>query len=98
MLAYNGLNQPGRVLSFAEPLFSHEVRGDFDEPMQALSASYLAVTSLGQLAHPTRDQLATARSAAHQMLSLAPECLKAADWAKARPELEAQARQVLDRH
>jgi hypothetical protein len=95
MLAYNGLNQPNKVLETAAPLFHHEIRGDFDDPMQALSAAYLVVTNVSKVPRASRDQAATAKEAARQMLALAPECLKAADWAKARTELEAQARQVL---
>jgi hypothetical protein len=95
MLAYNGLNQPNKVLDQAGPLFQHEMRGDFEDPMQALSASYLAVTNLAKLPRPSHDQLATARAAAREMLALAPECLRSGDWSKARTELEAEARQVL---
>jgi hypothetical protein len=97
MLAYNGLNQPNKVFDQAAPLFQHEMRGDFDDPMQALSASYLAVTNLSKLPQPSHDQLATARAAAREMLNLAPQCLATADLSKARAELEAQARQVLTR-
>ena len=45
----------------------------------------------------SREQVAAAKHAADQMLALTPECLKSGDWAKARPELEAQARAVLGR-
>jgi ferric-dicitrate binding protein FerR (iron transport regulator) len=97
MLAYNGLNQPNKVLDQAGPLFQHEMRSDFEDPMQALSAAYLAVSNLSKVPRPSRDQLATAHSAAAQLLDLAPQCLKGGDWAKARTELEAEARQVLGR-
>jgi FecR protein len=97
MLAYNGLNQPVKVMEYAGALFRNEIRDAFDDRLQALSASYLAVTNLAKLAHPTHEQLDAARSAAREMLVLVPECLAAADWAKARTELEAEARQVLGR-
>ena len=97
MLAYNGLNQPVKVMEEAAALFQHDVRGSFDDPMQALSAAYVAVTNFGNLGHPSREQVAAAKHAAEQMLALTPECLKSGDWAKARPELEAQARAVLGR-
>jgi hypothetical protein len=97
MLAYNGLNQPNKVLDQAGPLFQHEMRGDFEDPMQALSAAYVAVSNVAKIPRPARDQVATAQSAARELLALAPECLKAGDWAKARTELEAEARQVLGR-
>jgi hypothetical protein len=96
MLAYNGLNQPAKVIEAAVPLFQHEMRGDFEDPMQALSASYVAVSNLAKLGHPTGDQVSTARAAARELLALAPDCLKG-NWEKARPELEAQARAVLAR-
>ena len=97
MLAYNGLNQPAKVMEQAGPLFQHEVRGEFDDPMQALSAAYVAMTNLAKLDRPSREQVATAKDAARQILDLAPECLKSGDWGKARQELEAQARAVLAR-
>jgi hypothetical protein len=97
MLAYNGLNQPAKVMEQAAALFQHDVRGEFDDPMQALSAAYVAVANFGKLGHASREQVAAAKEAARQMLDLAPECLKSGEWAKARPELEAQARAVLAR-
>jgi hypothetical protein len=97
MLAYNGLNQPAKVVETAAALFERGTPVPLDDPMQALSASYLAVTNFARLPHPVRDQQATGHAAARALLALAPECLKSGELAKARPELEAQARQVLAR-
>lgn len=98
MLAYNGMNQPAKVMEQAASLFRNEVSGELDEPMQALSAAYVAVTNAAKLSHSNSEQTAAAKAAAQQMLTLAPQCLSAADWAKARPELEAQARLVMGKH
>ena len=65
--------------------------------MQALSVLYLTVTNFQKLSRPTRDQSATARAAATEMLALLPTCFTAehrpavmseAEWVKSRSHLE----------
>ena len=66
----------------------------FEDPMQALSVLYVTVTNFQKLTRPTRDQSATARTAARELLELLPTCftaerrpavMTAADWASRAP-------------
>ena len=106
MLAYNGLEQPAKVLDTSAPLMLKPVIERFEDPMQALSVLYVTVTNFQKLSRPTRDQSATARAAARELLSVLPTCFTAehrpavmsvADWAKSRSDLELIGREILAR-
>jgi hypothetical protein len=106
MLAFNGLEQPARVVERSVPLFVRPIRESFPEAMQALSVVYLVTTNYLKLTRPARDQTVTAASAARAMLALLPACfsgdgapqgMTAAEWAKSRTELEKLARETLAR-
>jgi hypothetical protein len=106
MLAYNGLNQPIKVLDVGVPLLARPVTAVFEDPMQQLSVVYLTAVSYQNVARPTREQNAAARTAARAMLEILPSCftperrptvMSAADWAKSRTDLETLARQTIAR-
>jgi len=106
MLAYNGLNQPARVVDTGAPLLLKPVSDTFEDPMQALSVLYVTVTNFQKLTRPMRDQSAAARTAAKELLAILPTCftaehrpavMSAADWAKSRADLEGIARETLAR-
>ena len=56
MLAYNGLNQPAKVVDSGAPLLLRPVSDTFEDPMQALSVLYVTVTNFQKLSRPMRDQ------------------------------------------
>jgi hypothetical protein len=106
MLAYNGLNQPAKVVDTGAPLMQKPVAETFEDPMQALSVLYVTVTNFQKLGRPTRDQVFTGRAAAKELLALLPTCftaehrptvMTAADWAKSRSDLEIIGRETLSR-
>jgi hypothetical protein len=106
MLAYNGLNQPAKVVDTGGPLVGRPVTEAFEDPMQALSVLYLTATNFQRLGRPTRDQLATGRVAGRDLLAILPSCftaehrppvMTAADWAKSRTDLEALGRETVAR-
>jgi hypothetical protein len=106
MLAYNGLNQPVKVMDSSALLVGKPVSAAFDDPLQALSVVYLAAVNYQKLQRPAREQSTVARAAAHQLLEMLPACftadhkppvMSAADWAKSRNDLEALARETLSR-
>jgi hypothetical protein len=106
MLAYNGLNQPAKVVDSGAPLLLRPVSDTFEDPIQALSVLYVTVTNFQKLSRPMRHQSATARSAAKELLAILPTCftaehrpavMNAADWAKSRSDLEGIARETLAR-
>ena len=107
MLAYNGLNQPAKVVdTWRATDVLKPVSETFEDPMQALSVLYVTVTNFQKLSRPTRDQSATARAAAKELLAILPTCftaehrpavMNAADWAKSRSDLEVIGRETLAR-
>ena len=106
MLAWNGLEKASKVVDVSAAILTRPVREVFEEPMQALSAVYVTTANYLQVGRPTRQQAATARSAAREMLGLLPDCFTAqarppavseGDWAKSRTLLETMARDTLAR-
>ena len=104
--AFNGANQPIKVLESGAPLVVKPVTAVFADPMQQLSVVYLTVTNYQRLARHTRDQSALAQAAAHTMTEILPACfaperrpegITDAEWAKSRSDLDALARQTLAR-
>jgi hypothetical protein len=74
--------------------------------MQALSVVYLAALNYQKLNRPTREQSATAKVAARELLALLPTCftpehkppvMTAADWSKSSADLDSLARETLAR-
>lgn len=106
MLAFNGLNQPVKVLDSGAPLIAKPANAAFEDPMQALSVVYLATTNFQRLSRPTREQSLIARGASAQLLEMLPVCfmperrpqsMTASDWAKSRKDLDALGREILAR-
>jgi hypothetical protein len=106
MLAFNGLNQPVKVMDSGAPLVAKPATAAFADPMQALSVLYLTATNFQKLSHPTRDQSMLARGAALQLLAMLPACftperrpasMSVADWAKSRTDLDALGREIVAR-
>jgi hypothetical protein len=106
MLAYHGLDQPAKVLDFSGALFQKDVRAAFADPMQVLSAAYVAASNIQRLPRLTRAQSATARAAGDVLLAALPLCfvperkpreMSDADWARSRSDLDVLARDTLKR-
>jgi hypothetical protein len=106
MLAWNGLERASKVVDVSAPILARPVREMFEEPMQALSVVYVATANYLKVGRPTREQTATARAAAREMLALLPSCftadgrpqeVSASEWAKSRTLLESMARETLAR-
>jgi hypothetical protein len=104
MLAYNGLNQPAKVLEGGMPLVAKPANAAFEDPMQALSVVYLTATNFQKLSRHTREQSLEARGAAAQLLAMLPVCftperrpqnMTTAQWANSRRDLESLAREIL---
>jgi hypothetical protein len=106
MLAFHGLDQPVKVLDRSTPLVSKPANAAFEDPMQALSVLYITAVNYQKVSRPMKDQSATARAAAQQLLAILPACftaehkpevMSASDWAKSRTDLEKMARETLAR-
>jgi hypothetical protein len=106
MLAYNGLNQPVKVMDSSAALIAKPATAAFEDPMQALSVLYVAATNFQKLPRPNRDQVALGRGAAGQLLTTIPVCftperrplsMSASDWVNSRSEVEHLAREILAR-
>jgi hypothetical protein len=106
MLAYNGANQPAKVLESGAPLVVKPVTAAFDDAMQQLSVVYLTAMNYQRVGRPTRDQSSLAQFAAREMLRVLPACfaperrpegMTDADWSKSRADLEALAKQTIAR-
>ena len=104
VLALNGVGQPGEVLKAAAPLLAKAGANTLDDPRQLILVFYLASLNAQKLTHRTREQTATARDAARSLLDAVPvyftsenrpPTTTAADWTKARTDLEAAARATL---
>jgi len=104
VLAHNGMGQPGKVLEAAAPLVAKAGQNSFDDPRQMILVLYLTSVNAQKLPNPTREQSATARTAARSLLDSVPAYFTpenrpatttTADWMKARTDLEAAARTTL---
>jgi hypothetical protein len=107
--AYNGANQPGKVLDTTAQLMSTDYKSSLD-PKYVLQALYFAslnaakVSASNSTVTPTPDELATGQKAARDLLDytkgyFAPEKKPAnvseADWSKGRSDLDTVARAAL---
>jgi hypothetical protein len=102
MLAFDGTNQPARVLDAGAQLIARGM--PFRDGMQVVSVLYLTSMNFQRLPGPTREQAMVAKAAATDLLAVLPESFKPAnrpsgtseeDWSSARGSLEALARQTL---
>jgi hypothetical protein len=106
MEVYHALNQPAKVVDAVAPLLAKDLRVSFAEPLQIVGVLYLAVLNAQKIQNPVKQQIAAGRSAAYGLLAYLPVCftaenrpatISAADWTKARNDLESLARQTLKR-
>lgn len=108
--AYNGTNQPAKVLDAASELLSKDLKTAFPDPKQQLQILYpvtfnaAKIAASGSTATPTPEELATGEKAAHQLADFAasyftaankPAAASDADWAKARAQVEDVAKAAL---
>ena len=106
--AYNGTNQPAKVLEIGSQLMGRDLKKVFTDPkagpQQILTVLYLMSVNLLKLPNATPEQIATGEKAAHQLLDFAPQYFSAAnkpagtsdaDWAKARADIEKQTNTAL---
>lgn len=108
--AYNGTNQPGKVLDGAADLLNKDLKTAFPDPKQQLQILYPVTFNAAKIAAPnstvipTPEELATGDKAAHQLADFAasyfspankPSATSDADWAKARGQVEDVAKAAL---
>jgi tetratricopeptide (TPR) repeat protein len=106
--AYNGTKQPAKVLDTAAELMSKDLKTEFTDPksapQQIVAVYYMTAVNLPQIPNPSPEQLALGDKAAHALLDYLPTffseerkpaATSAADWAKARAQLEAVANSSL---
>jgi hypothetical protein len=102
MQAFDGLNQPARVVDAGAQLIARGM--PFRDAMQVVSVLYLTSINYQKLAGPAREQSMVAKAAANNLLAILPESFKAAnrppgtsedDWTNARGNLETIAKQTL---
>jgi len=101
---YNGTGHPDKVLDTAAPLVSAGVGNSFRDQQQVLQILVAASASVQKLATPTRQQLATGKGAAQELLNFLPGYFSPrskpanvtdAAWSSARTQLETVAKQAL---
>ena len=104
--AYNGLNQPTKVLDAAGELLSGDLKAAFPDPKQQLQVLYPSAFNAAKLAadnaaSPTPGELAAGEKAAQELTAFAasyfsaankPPATSDADWTKARTQVEAVAK------
>ncbi len=99
--AYQGANQPAKVLDVANEVLS----GNFDQtfaepkegPKQAVSVLFTAITSLPKIPDPTQQQIDIAVKAANKLLVFdkKPEGIADADWKTVTAQLQTAAKNTL---
>jgi len=96
--AYAGTNQAAKALDEAALLIARDLKAVLNDPKngptQQLTVLYTAATAIAQVANPTADELATATTAAQQLIdyNAKPAGMSDADWATARGQLQAAAK------
>lgn len=99
--AYAGGKQPGKAIDAAGEVVNRGVDEAFPDPAtgptNALTLLYTVIAAIPQVTDPTADQLATSEKAAKQLIdfSRAPQGTPADAWAKAKSELQSQAKATL---
>ena len=104
VLAYNGVQQPAKVLDTATQLLANGVENTLDDPRQVILALYLTSLNIQKLPYPSHEQFTTGQLAARNLLEFVatyftdanrPSGTSQADWSKAQGDLEATARTTL---
>ena len=102
--AYNGTNQPGKVVDTAAQLLAKDLNAAFKDPRQVISILYLAALNIQKDPSPSQEQLAIGGKAAHQLLDFTPTYFTAdkkpagtsdSDWNTARNQLDGVAKLAL---
>jgi len=105
IVAYNGVNQPAKVVDVAHSLLLNG-RLDLLDARQLILALYLTSLNAQKLPRPTRDQRATIQESAQVLLASVPDyftvpnkpqTMTFAEWQKARSEVEAAGKAALAR-
>ena len=95
--AYNGANQPAKVLEIAQQLMQKDIKATFKDPKVVIGFLYLTSLAITRLPNPAQDQLQVSSNAARQLLDFIPSYFTAANkpagtddatWAKTRTDLE----------
>src|SRR5262249_4917710 len=107
--AYNGANQPAKVLEVANGLMNRDLKSVFMKdpktgPSQVPSVLYLTTLNYARIQNPTAEQTAIAEKAAKALQDYIPEYFTAAnkqpnvsdaDWAKTKGQVGDLAKGVL---
>jgi hypothetical protein len=106
--AYNGSNQPAKVLEIGSQLMARDLKKVFTDPkagpQQVLTVLYLMSVNVQKLPTPTADQTATGEKAAHQLQEFVPTFFTAANkpagatdaaWTEGRTTMEKVAKDTL---
>jgi len=104
VLAYNGVEQPGKSVDAATALLSDGLENTLQDPRQIILALYLTALNIQKVPYPSRDQFVTGQTAARNLLDFVPSYFtdanrppetSASDWHKAQADLETTARTTL---
>ena len=104
VLAYNGVEQPAKVVDTATQLLSSGGENTFEDPRQMILALYLTSMNIQKLPYPSHEQFTTGQTAARNLLEFVPTYFTdsnrppgttAADWTKAQTDLETAAKTTL---
>src|SRR5438309_2875567 len=102
--AYNGTNQPAKVVDTAAQLLAKDLNAAFKAPQQVIAVLYLTALNVQKTPNPNGDQLATGQKAARQLLDFTPTYFTAANkpaatteaqWGEARSQLGTVAKGAL---
>jgi hypothetical protein len=107
--AYNGANQPAKVLETADGLMKRDIKSVFLKdpkagPSQVLTVLYLSAVNYAKVQNATPEQTAIAEKASKTLLDYIPEYFTAAnkqanvsdaDWAKTKGQVSDLAKGVL---
>jgi hypothetical protein len=102
--AFDGTQQPVKVLEIAGKLLEQGFAGALPDPRQALTVLYLASLDMQKIQRPTHAQVSTGQRAARELLNRLPQFFEAgsrpanttdAEWRKLRQDLETVANGTL---
>jgi len=104
VLAYNGVQQPAKVVDTATQLLSSGNENTLQDPRQMMLALYLTSLNIQKLPYPSHEQFTTGQTAARNLLEFVPTYFTDAnrpsqtssdDWRKAQTEMETTAKTTL---
>ena len=104
ILAYNGVQQPAKVMDTTARLLSGGLENTLDDPRQMILSLYLASLNIQKIPYPSHDQFSAGQTAARNLLEFVPTYFteanrpsgtSAEDWSKAQSDLEVTARTTL---